>query len=278
MVVITKISIQQKNKERYNIYTDDGTGEKYAFSVHQDVLISEQLQKGTEIDELDLEEIIFADDISKAFQQAVNYLSYRMRSTLEIIQYLKDKDVNEPVIQETIQKLRELKFLDDRAFAEAYVKTHSNISSKGPVILRKELVQKGISSSIIDECLELLTLECQIQIATKLAEKAIKKANLSSEKMIKQKINEALMRKGFTSEIISIVVEETLPKKDEDVEWEAICQAGAKAHNRFKMYEGFEYKQKIKQYLYRKGFSIDVIGKYLDSNELQEESASYMDF
>lgn len=46
MPVITKITAQKKLKDRYNIFTDAGDGEKYAFSVDEDVLIKHQLKKG----------------------------------------------------------------------------------------------------------------------------------------------------------------------------------------------------------------------------------------
>ncbi|WP_412176620.1 hypothetical protein [Klebsiella pneumoniae] len=42
---------------------------------------------------------------------------------------------------------------------------------------------------------------------------------------------------------------------------------GMKAHRRFSKYEGREYQQKMKQALYRKGFSIDQIQSFLDSIE-----------
>ena len=45
MSMITKITTQQKNKERFNIFVDEGKGEKYAFSVDEAVLIKFQLKK-----------------------------------------------------------------------------------------------------------------------------------------------------------------------------------------------------------------------------------------
>jgi regulatory protein len=39
MAVITKITVQKKQPDRYNIFTDDGNGERYALSVDEAVLI-----------------------------------------------------------------------------------------------------------------------------------------------------------------------------------------------------------------------------------------------
>lgn len=48
MAIITKITTQQKNQDRFNIFMDygKGKGEEFAFSVDSDVLIKFQLKKG----------------------------------------------------------------------------------------------------------------------------------------------------------------------------------------------------------------------------------------
>ncbi len=139
MAVITKITTQQKNKDRYNIFLDYGKGEEYAFSVDSDVLIKFQLKKGMELDELELTEINYNDDIHKAYNLAIQSLAIRMRSEKEISDYLRLKDVEEPVIHEVIHKLVAQKYLNDHEFALAYVRTQVNTTDKGANVISKEL-------------------------------------------------------------------------------------------------------------------------------------------
>ncbi|KAA0544937.1 recombination regulator RecX [Bacillus sp. BGMRC 2118] len=270
MAIITKITTQQKNKERYNIFLDDGNGEKYAFSVHQDVLIANDLKKGKEIDELDIEELAFADDITKAKQHGMIFLSYRMRSTLEVIQYLREKEYGEPVISEVIHKLTELKYLNDEEFARAYVRTNSRVGLKGPTILKQELVQKGIQQFVIEMVLADYTIEEQIEYAEVIVNKTIKKSKNVSSRVQHQKIHEALSRKGFPQDTIRAVLQQIDTQKEDDAEWEAMCVAGAKAHRRLKKLSGSELEYKIKQTLYQKGFGLDLIENYLQSEEWNE--------
>ena len=119
MPTITKITVQKKNTDRYNIYMDYGKGEEYAFSVDEDVLIKHQLKKGMELDEFSLNEIGYQDDIRKAYNRAIHYLSRRMRSETEVRKHLAEKEVEEPVIQEVIHKLYDYHFLNDEEFAAA---------------------------------------------------------------------------------------------------------------------------------------------------------------
>lgn len=268
MAYITKITTQQKNKERYNVFMDYGKGEEYAFSVDQDVLVKFNLKKGLELDELDLTEIQFDDEIKKAYNQALTFLSYRMRSKQEIVSYLKSKEVDDQIIPDIIHKLKSFNYVNDVEFAEAYVKTQVNTSTKGPGLIKQELIEKGVTGQIIESSLELFSKEAQIETALKLSTKIQKKANKVSKIQQKQKTEELLTRKGFSWDIIQIVNEEVAMDDEDtekDEEWEAIQYQGRKAHSRYmRQYEGWEYEQKMKQALYRKGFSLDLISRFVE--------------
>ncbi|MFS0862692.1 recombination regulator RecX [Fredinandcohnia sp. 179-A 10B2 NHS] len=260
MAIITKITTQKKNIERYNIFLD----EQYAFSVDQDVFISFQLKKGMELDELDITEIQFEDEVKKAFNLSLTYLSYRMRSKQEIIDYLKKKEIDEPIIPDVIHKLVDYKYVDDGEFAKAYVQTQINTTSKGPEVIKQELYEKGINRDLIEQSLELFSKEEQIQTAIKLVEKTLSKTAKLSERLTIQKLETALQRKGFTWDIIQIALEEVSVEKDIDEEWEAVLHHGIKAHRKYEKLEGWEYEQKMKQSLYRKGFNIELIEKLIE--------------
>lgn len=72
-----------------------------------------------------------------------------------------------------------------------------------------------------------------------------------------------LVRKGYTFEVINLALSTIDIEKQADDELEAIKYQGNKAHRKFSHYTGFEYEQKMKQFLFRKGFSIEGIERYL---------------
>ncbi|UII57824.1 recombination regulator RecX [Cytobacillus spongiae] len=270
MNVITKITVQQKNKDRYNIFTDDGNGEKYSFSVDEDTLIKFHLKKGKEIDELLLSEIGFQDDIQKAYNLSIHYLSRRMRSETEVRDYLKQKEIDEPIIQEAIHKLYNYQFLNDEEFAFAFVRTQKNTTDKGPVLAKRELMEKGISEAIIEQVMSEYLFEEQLEKAVQLCQKYIQKNNKDSKRVLEQKLESMLVRKGYSYQVISIAIEEVEDGTDHDnEEMEALRFQGAKAHRKNAHLTGYEYSQKMKQTLYRKGFSIELIERFLA--EIEEE-------
>ncbi|WP_338470588.1 recombination regulator RecX [Niallia sp. XMNu-256] len=265
MSIITKITTQQKNKERYNIFTDDGTGEKYAFSVDEGVLVKFQLRKGMELDDFFLTEIQYEDEIRKAYNMAVKYLSRIIRTEHEIRIYLKEKEVNEPVIQEVILKLYEFQFLNDEQYAISYVRTQKNTNDKGPLVIRRELLEKGVKKTLIDEAIKEYTYDEQYHKAEKICQKETAKNKKDSELVIKKKLEQKLTRKGYPLHMITDVTSK-LEVKNEDEVLQAIQYHGEKFKRKYAHEAGFNYKQKIKAALYRKGFSLDLIDDYLREN------------
>ncbi|MBS4192486.1 recombination regulator RecX [Bacillus sp. FJAT-49705] len=260
MPIITKISVQQKKSDRYNIFLD----EKYAFSVDEDVLITHQLKKGMEVDEFSLSEIAYQDDIRKAYNTAIQYLSRRMRSEKEVRQYLKDKEVDEIIIQEVVHKLYEYHFLDDKEYAIAFVRTFMNTTDKGSGLIRGELKEKGISEQLIDAALREFPYEKEFEVAKKLRDKFVQKNTNDSSRIMKQKLEQMLMRKGYSHELIQAVVAESEIDKAEDAEMDALRKHAVKMHRKYSnLINTYEYEQKMKQALYRKGFSIDLIEKII---------------
>ncbi|MFZ7944741.1 recombination regulator RecX [Neobacillus sp. 19] len=267
MAIITKITTQQKNQDRFNVFMDYGKGEEYAFSIDSDVLIKYQLKKGMELDDFSFLEIQYQDDIRKAYNLAVNYLARRMRSEKEINDYLLKKEMDEPIIKEVIHKLTAQKYINDEEFAVAYVRTQANTTDKGPGVIKMELKEKGIKESTLLQVLEEFPLNQQIEKATKIAEKFFQKNTKESSKIQKQKLENVLMRKGYSFEVIAIAVNETEVSKEADEEMDAIRFQGEKAHRKLSKFNGYEYRQKMKQALYRKGFSIDLIERFLAERE-----------
>ncbi|MEH7114094.1 recombination regulator RecX [Neobacillus niacini] len=267
MTVITKITTQQKNQDRFNIFMDYGKGEEYAFSVDSDVLIRFQLKKGMEIDEFSILEIQLQDDIRKAYNQAINYLARRMRSEKEIREYLAKKEVEEPIVNEVLHKLAAQKYINDEEFAFSYIRTQKNTTDKGPDLIRMELREKGITEGIIKVVIREYPLEEQVEKAIKVSEKLMKKSSKESQRIAKQKAEQLLLRKGYPFDVIHLALNEADIEKEEDEEMEAIRYQGEKAQKKYSKYSGFEYVQKVKVALYRKGFSMDLIEKYLEESK-----------
>ncbi len=266
MPVITKIATQKNNNERYNLYLD----EKYAFSIDEAVLIKYQLTKGKVIEAFTIDEIVFDDEVRKAYNKAIQFLSFRMRSEQEVKDKLLASDFGEAVVLEAVRKLYDHGFLNDESFTKALVATQKKNAKKGPRAIRVELKKKGIEKDLQDEVLSTYSEEEQIEIARGLIEKLINQNQSKTPLQVKQKAQELLQRKGYNFSIISQAIEFFKIEKDE-AEWDALLDAqGEKIWNKYSnKFSGYERKNKVKQALYQKGFPAEQIDAFIEKKELE---------
>ena len=267
MKVITKITRQKNNQERYNIYLD----EEYAFAVDEGILIKFGLMKGKTLEQFDIDEITYEDEIAKAFNKALHFLSFQMRSEYEVKKKLLDAGHGEAVVLEAVRKLESLGFLNDQTYSKALLETKKRTLKKGPRAIRQDLKKKGIDKALQDEVLETFTEEEQLEIAMQLAEKEVRAGSRRTPLQLKQKIQDVLMRKGYSFGIVNDVLERIDLERQDD-EWEGLISSqGEKVWRKFtSRLSGTERNLKVKQALYQKGFPIEVINRFIEEKEQEE--------
>lgn len=263
MAVITRITTQKKNHGRFNIFLDRGNGEEFGFGAGEDVLVTFALGKGKEIDEDELKSIIFEDEVKTAFNLAVKFLSYRMRSVKEIKDYLHKKEMNPEAIPRVLERLEHHQYIDDTEFAKMFVRSRKRTSSKGPAVISRELYQKGVGPTEIEQALEGYPFAEQVETAANYAAKQAKQQRKKSSMEIKQDVMRTLMGKGFSRDVVEAALNEVVVEKGEDEEWQALVAQADKAQRKYQKYEGWEYERRMKQHLYRKGFPLSLIDRYL---------------
>jgi len=141
--------------------------------------------------------------LKKAKNHALKYLSYRDRSKWEITQYLEKKKYTLPVIQQTLEYLESLDYVDDKQFALQWGRFKINKKKLGRNRLYQELLNKGISQEIIENILSVLyenTSEKQLVIECS-RKKWATLEGVESEKK-KRLLCEYLKRKGFPADLI----------------------------------------------------------------------------
>jgi regulatory protein len=191
---ITKIEVQKKKKDRYNVYIDG----VFRFGLDEGTLIKFDLRKGIEVSEQEIEKIENEEVVAKAFNAAASFLKTRERSRKEISDKLKTKDYEITAIEKVLEKLERLDIVNDKRFAEMFVRDRMKLRPKGKKVLTMELVQKGIDRYIIEDALnEMLGGENELGLAKRVFEKAEKKYSRLEEREKKDKIIKFMMARGF---------------------------------------------------------------------------------
>jgi len=141
----------------------------------------------------------------KARDAAYRFLSYRSRSTVEVERKLREKGFDEAIVRKTIERLRELNFLDDESFARSLARDLARVKGYGKNQVEKRLKSKGIEGDILVDTIETVFSEIdELEAATGLA---IKKAKgpLDSLKD-KARMGRYLYGRGYSWEIIKEVL------------------------------------------------------------------------
>jgi regulatory protein len=196
---ITAIKQQVKRRDRYSIFVDGA----YACSLSESGLLEQGLAVGQELDKTKLKELKAASGADKAYGNALRYVAMRPRSEWELATYLQRKEVDEPVAEQIIRRLKNSGLLDDVAFAQAWVANRRLLRNTSKRRLQLELKQKRVPEYIIDQALQEEAgdeRENLRQVAAK------KRARYPDQ----TKLMQYLARQGFSyDDIKSVLAEET---------------------------------------------------------------------
>jgi regulatory protein len=178
---------------------------------------------------------------------------------------LKKKEVEPEHIDSIMERLTKEGLLNDKQFAEAFTITRINTTSKGPLLVKRELIEKGVSASIAEEVITAYTYDTQFEKAMKWATKKVSTSKKDSFQKQLQSLRSTLMQKGFTPDVITDVLMSIRDEKDDIAEWDALVYQGEKlVYKHEKKKTGYELKMKVKEGLYRKGFKMEHIHKFID--------------
>lgn len=132
-------------------------------------------------------------------------------------------------------------------------------------------MQKGIDKSLQQKVLATFEHDEQLKLAMELAEKAVRSNTNKTPTQVKQKIQDVLLRKGYSYEIVKEILGQITLERDED-EWSELIEAqGDKIWRKYaSKLTGSDLRQKVKQALYQKGFPIEKINEYIEQKEQQQ--------
>lgn len=206
---ITSITAQKKNRQRVNIYLDG----EFGFGLSR--IVAAWLKIGQQLSQKNIDELLSGDTVETAYQRALNFLSYRLRSITEVERNLIKHETDQHIISRTIQRLIDKKYLDDEEFAIRWVENRGEFRPRGTHMLRSELRQKGVSSKNIEAA--LLNLD-EWELAYKAASLRAPRLKMKGWEEFRRKMYGYLARRGFNyenlSEIVSMVWEETRNDKE----------------------------------------------------------------
>lgn len=142
-----------------------------------------------------------------AMEVAASYLSNRMRTVEEMRKHLKEKEFSEKEIEETINDLIGLKYLDDYAYAVRYYEYNTE-KHRGSFRAMRELEDKGVDKQTVKFALEDYLYENKIDEYELALEVARKEEFTEVDDKLIAKVARKLEARGFKRDDIYRVLDE----------------------------------------------------------------------
>jgi regulatory protein len=202
---ITALRFQKRNRNRVNIYLDG----QFAFGLA--AIEAARLRVGQTLGDDDIARLQKQDEVERAYERALNFLSYRPRSEAEVRRNLRRKNVEDEVIEVVVERLTRAGMLDDREFARYWVENRLQFNPRGARALSHELWEKGVPASIIADTLAGFDEQAA---ARKAAEAGASRLSHLDAGRFRRRLGAYLARRGFSYAVIKPLVGEML---------EAVC-------------------------------------------------------
>jgi len=137
---------------------------------------------------------------------AATFLSVRPRSVSETRGRLRHLGYPDSLVDAVVERLVEMNYLDDEAFARQWVESRDRARPRGEIALRRELAQKGVAREVVDEVLTTRSAGTTVDANRAAAEALIARRRSSLERepdpaRRRQKAYSLLARNGFDPEI-----------------------------------------------------------------------------
>lgn len=206
---ITKIEAQKRKLDRVNIYIDD----QFAFGLTDTLRYKYDLSSGKEVTQEFIDDILNAEEQNKVINHALKLLSYRQRSEKEIYDKLKEKGYDLDKIDNAIQYCIERNYINDKVFAETFIRDKMNINKLGSQRIKYELIGKGVSKDIIDQVLAP-DYDVELEMAMELALKKMPSYKNEDYNAIYRKLGGYLQRRGYSFDVVRQVINKVVDKDD----------------------------------------------------------------
>lgn len=218
--------------------------------VHEDYILKNNLLITKNISNIDIDNIEKINNNYNAYDLALKYIGVKYRSCYEVYEYLEKKEIDKSAIHEVVEKLKGQKYLDDFVFAKAFVNDKIKFSSNGPYKIKKELEEKRVSSSIIDEVLSIFDLSLEREKLERLVPKYVKTIRNKSYMMMRNKVCDYFSNLGYTRSIVNDILGDISYDDSgaREKEYDKIYRKYSKK------YSGSELEYKIKQAMYKNGY------------------------
>jgi len=198
-----------------------------SFLVHEDTVVELRLLVGKRLSASELAMLSRAQEAAEAYRTALAMLDRKARTARELAAALKRKGYAAESIAASLDKLKLLRFIDDEAFAKRFAEQRIASQRKGRLLVRQELLQKGIGRPEADAALGEIDPEAERSAAEAFARKRWPGVQGATHAERRRKLTAMLLRRGFPNAVAREAVRKASAEAEDgggtagETDWEA---------------------------------------------------------
>lgn len=252
------VRYKKMSKGRYKLTLDNTE-----LILYEDVILKNNLLRTSNINLELLEKVMNENVYYEIYNMALTYIEIKMRTSKEIKDYLNKKNFNTKLIDEVLDRLNKEGYLNEEKYIDAFVNDKVNLTNWGPYKIKKSLLDLELDETLINNKLNTINENIWNGKIEKIINKKLNSLKNKSNYMIKNKLKIDLYNLGYDNNSIEENLNNLNLNNNENIKKEY-----SKAYNKYsKKYMDQELYQKVKSYLYRKGYKIEEINYMLDNLE-----------
>lgn len=200
--IITKLEPQRRDAGRLNVFLDG----HFAFGVRTATAEERGLRVGQALDPAEVAALRDDDELSRATDRALVFLTGRPRSVREVRDRLAKKEVPPPVIDAVIARLAGWGYIGDEGFARYWIEHRGANQPRGKRLLQQELWRKGVERETVNRVLDESEID-EFGAALGLARKRLPQLRALDELSQRRRLSGFLQRRGYDYPTIKRVLD-----------------------------------------------------------------------
>ncbi len=215
MPVLTAIIEQKRRPNRRNIHLDG----RFAFACKLNVVAKFRLREGMVLSDEQVGKIEQGEVRQECLDDALKFLERRLHSRSELGRKLRRREYVQTLIDEVLDELAKLGYIDDERFARARAQSAAKHKYHGRNRAKAELMKAGVKGEAVERALNSVYNKADsLTTARRLAQKQAARLSRLDPVVARRRLAGMLQRRGFEYDSIKPVIDELLnsPEPDSD--------------------------------------------------------------
>jgi regulatory protein len=194
---ITALNEQKGDASRVSVFIDG----EFVCGLYRSDAEKAGLTVGRALETFEIDELLSAADVDKAYRYGLRFLAVRPRSVAEVNKRLSIKGFSAATAATVIERLTDEGYLDDEEFAKIWIRDRLVLKPKGKRALIAELIQKGVARSTAEKAVGEMLTESEEVLARRALGSIESRLNGEPRGKVRKKAYAFLSRRGFPADV-----------------------------------------------------------------------------